>query len=575
MNQTKTGQRDREYLLATLRRIDGRGYKAYKDIEGVYRFPDGITLLIDHVQGDPFAAPSRCRVRVDPATAGFSSGHYSNRSREHAARDYLTRQFAARARAHRPDRGSGGSGAIEMAHPGQCVLERSAVQLGDAGVEARFTVGLPAQGRRVLGRQAAELLGDAVPGLVADALLYKSLDAAAFRAHLEACEDADWLRGQLRARGLVAFVADGAVLPRRSGVDDRPMEQGAVPFAAPETLRVSFERPNNGTIEGMGLPQGVNLISGGGFHGKSTLLRALEEGVYNHVPGDGREWVVADPAAVKIRAEDGRSVVGVNLSPFINDLPGGHSTENFSTPNASGSTSQAANILEMMEAGAKVLLIDEDTSATNFMIRDRRMQALVAREREPITPFIDKARQLYEEWAISTVLVTGGSGDYLDVADTVLTMEEYRPFERTRKAREIAARFTTGRETQGGGSFGRVSRRRPSANFLPQGKRGGTPRVRVRAVEEIRLEKEAIDLTGVEQLVETGQLEGIGAALCYAGTKLCTGREEMGELLDKIEELIETQGLDAIASFPGGRISGFRRFELAATWNRLRTLRHE
>ena len=178
------------------------------------------------------------------------------------------------------------------------------------------------------------------------------------------------------------------LLPRRSGVDDRPLEGGGVvPFRSPESLRVVLQAPNAGSVPGMGVPVGVTLVVGGGFHGKSTLLRALEAGVYNHRPGDGRERVVSDPDTVKVRAEDGRAVAGVDISAFIDGLPLGQDTHHFTTPNASGSTSQAATIVEALESGAHALLVDEDTSATNFMLRDRRMQSLVPKDAEPITPF--------------------------------------------------------------------------------------------------------------------------------------------------------------------------------------------
>ena len=160
----------------------------------------------------------------------------------------------------------------------------------------------------------------------------------------------------------------------------------------------------------------------------------MELGIYSHIPGDGREYVATDPKAVKIRAEDGRFVEKVNISPFIKSLPLLRDTLRFSTDNASGSTSQAANIMEALEMGARVLLIDEDTSATNFMIRDRRMQELVQKAHEPITPFIDKVRQLYQDQRVSTILVMGGSGDYFEAADTVIWMNNYRPFAVTRES---------------------------------------------------------------------------------------------------------------------------------------------
>ena len=184
-------------------------------------------------------------------------------------------------------------------------------------------------------------------------------------------------------------------------------------------------------------PRVLTLIVGGGYHGKSTLLQAIERGVYNHIYGDGREWVVTDPTAVKIRAEDGRRIENVDISSFIHNPPLNKNTEEFSTENASGSTSQAANIVEAVEAGTQLILFDEDTSATNFMIRDERMQRLVSNEKEPITPFIDRVRELYEDHNISTIMVMGGSGDYFEVADTVIMMDNYLPEDVTMDAKKI------------------------------------------------------------------------------------------------------------------------------------------
>ncbi|NJO66808.1 MAG: hypothetical protein HC832_04895 [Leptolyngbyaceae cyanobacterium RM1_405_57] len=441
---------DSQRLYQQLLQLDQRSYKAYKQIAGVYQFP-GFELSIDYVQGDPFASPSRLRVqipqtysqRTDSRIKSFPEELYRSHSREVALRDYLTRQFAQVAAEVRGRRGSGNSGLIAIAPTSQQVLERTSVLITSKQLEARFVVGLPARGRTVLGKQAAELLCDDLPLIVDRALNYAQLNSAELQRHVETVEDADWLRQQLAERGLVTFVANGAILPRQSGVDDRPLTTHALPFQSPDSLQVSFHRPNQGEIGGMGIPAGITLIVGGGYHGKSTLLRAIALGIYNHIPGDGREFVLTDPAAVKIRAEDGRSISGVNISPFINHLPQGRSTEQFSTENASGSTSQAANIMESLEAGATVLLVDEDTSATNFMIRDRRMQALIAKAKEPITPFVDKIRQLYQDYRVSTILVMGGSGDYFDVADTVIAMTDFQPQEVTEQAKAIAQQYTT------------------------------------------------------------------------------------------------------------------------------------
>lgn len=560
---------DDERLEEELLRLDGRGYPAYKDLKGAYDF-GGFTLHIDHVQGDPFAAPSRLRAVVGAEAAGFPAHTWENKSRRVGLCSYLALCFAAEAGQAAKKRGSGKSGLIQIDAPGQQVLERSCVRIDDGAVEARFAVGLPANGRRIAGRQAAQMLCGDLPRIVDQALSYQRLDADQVGSWTRTNEDADALRGQLEERGLVAFVATGAVLPRRSGVDDRPL-QGAVPFASPPELEVVLQAPHAGPLRGMGIPQGVSLIVGGGFHGKSTLLRAVERGVYNHRPGDGRHQVVTRATAAKIRAEDGRRVAGVDISAFIGQLPGGVDTRAFTSDNASGSTSQAANIIEALEAGAGALLIDEDTAATNFMIRDVRMQQLIASRHEPITPLIDRVRPLYDEHGVSTLLVIGGSGDYFDVADTVIALQEYVPRLVTDQARAIAAAHRTGRQPAAGG-FGALRRRVPLPGGIDphKGRRGRN--IKARRTSAIAFGREEIDLDAVEQLVDPSQARAVGAALAYARERYIDGRRPLDEILDAVMDDIAGGGLDVLDARRVGDHALFRRLELAAALNRLRTL---
>jgi len=558
-----------------LHRIDGRGYPAYKDIRGDYRFPH-FTLLIDHVQGDPFAAPSRLRARVPMQTAQFPADTFNTRSREIALRDFLSRAFAHACRAaSQRGQGSGKSGLIHMHMPGQEILERSAVVVTPDFVEARFTVGLPANGRRIRGRHAADLLTQIVPRIVESALIFSALNRERLYRHINTAEDADTLREQLSARGLAAFVADGSILPRRSGVDDRPLSgTGVIPFRSPDTLRVTVQLPHAGEISGMGIRHGVTLIVGGGYHGKSTLLSALERGVYNHIPGDGRELVITEPSAVKIRAEDGRRVEGVDIRPFIGALPNGANTAAFRTENASGSTSQAANIIEALEVGAQTLLLDEDTCATNLMIRDARMQALVEKAGEPITPFVDRVRALADERGVSSILVLGGSGDYFDVADTVIRMDAYVPRDVTTQAKEIAAAMPTGRhaETSDGWPFA-AAVRVPLADSLNPRKGKRAVSIKGRALRAVLFGTEEIDVSMVAQLVDEGQVRAIGQALNLAREKYMRNSATITEIAAAVQAEIAQCGLDALDTRPGGDFVTFRPYEFAAALNRLRTLR--
>ncbi|MGP1371574.1 MAG: ABC-ATPase domain-containing protein [Almyronema sp.] len=558
-------------LQKKLRQLDGQSYKAYKSIRGDYRF-DTFTLTIDYVQGDPFAAPSQLQVKVPQAIARFPAALYQNKSRAIALRDYLTRQFDRAAQQLKQKRGSGKSGLIAVMSPGQAILDRTTAFVTATTVELRFVVGLPAFGRRIAGHQAATLLCEDIPALVDRALIYPHLSAAELQHHLETAEDADSIRHQLSDRGLVAFIADGAILPRRSGVDDRPLTEQVTAFRSPDSLRVVFDCPHAGQISGLGIPQGISLIVGGGYHGKSTLLRAIEQGIYNHIPGDGREQVITVAGAVKIRAEDGRSVAGVDISPFINHLPQGRSTQQFSTTNASGSTSQAASIVEAIEAGATALLVDEDTAATNFMIRDRRMQALIAKAKEPITPFIDKIRPLYSDYGISTLLVMGGSGDYFDVADTVIALDSYQPADVTAAAKAIAQQYATERTAEGGPRFGAIAPRILHPDSLDPSKGRREVSLKVRDVDELRFGNEAVDLAAVEQLIEPGQLRAIAAAMVYAQRHYLDGKQPLATVLDLVMQAIEQQGLEVLSDRIVSDFASFRRFELAAALNRVRSL---
>ncbi|HEC17595.1 MAG TPA: ATPase [Sedimenticola sp.] len=561
------GMRDLQALLA---RIDGKGYKAYKALEGEYGFGD-YRLSIDHVQGDPFADPSRIRVMVPADRAGFPRRLFDTPVRRIALEDYLGRAVAAAIKRHvKGRRGSGKSGQVVIATSGQQVLRRNALLVGEQGdIEARLQLALPASGRSILGRQAGAMLFRELPAVVNAALYHGRLDAGALERHVDSVEDQDFLRRWLAGQGLVAFIADGAVLPRLSGVDDRPMQRQAIPFRAPASLAREVILPHAGAVRGMGIPAGVSLIVGGGFHGKSTLLNALERGVYNHIPGDGRERVVSLGSAVKIRAEDGRAINGVNISPFIDNLPFGRDTRAFSTENASGSTSQAANIIEALECGARLLLIDEDTSATNFMIRDRRMQALISKEKEPITPLSHRIRELYDSHGVSTVVVMGGSGDYFSEADTVIAMDAYRPREVTTEAKALAIPLN---KEQAGPPVPlplRPSRRGPGpARLSPY--RNHRLKIQALGVDKLIYGNQEIDLSGVEQLLDRGQCLAIGYLIHYYAGHYAAGDCGLVEGMRRTLEEVEKGGLDMLLPFIHGDLAMPRLYEVVAAVNRMR-----
>jgi predicted ABC-class ATPase len=557
-------------LGATLDRIDRKGYGAYRDLSGTHDLGHFV-LFMDRVQRDPFAPPSliRIRTKVNP----FDPTLFGNSVRRVAFEDFLTRSVEREIRrVVRGNRGSGGSGRVEIQQASQVVLPRTSMVVEPGYIEARMAVGLPARGRSVDARAARTVLLEELPEVVRrglDPAPEGGVDVDRAKLHVESVEDADHLRGLLPGLGLVAFVADGAVLPRESGASDRPLREGAVRFGSPEEHRVEVELPNEGVISGMGVAEGVTLVVGGGFHGKSTLLSALSWGVYDHVPGDGRELVVTRGDAVKVRAEDGRSVSGVDISAMIGDLPGGRSTKVFSTPNASGSTSQAANIAEAIEVGTSLLLVDEDTSATNFMIRDERMRELV--RREPISPFIDLVRPLHRSLGVSTVVVVGGVGDYLDVADRVILLEDYAPSDATPRSREVTKRFPlraplTERAV-------RPPRERAIDTSSINLRRGKRQTARGRGLHTIELGRERVDLSYLEQLAEAGQTEAVARIIREWATAGEVRR--VGELVREALDSVSEKGLDSLGNYRGhpGEMSLPRAQEVAAATNRVRSLR--
>ncbi|HEC19016.1 MAG TPA: ATPase [Gammaproteobacteria bacterium] len=557
-----------ERLRNTLLALDGKGYKAYKAIAGSYRYP-AFDLSIDHVQGDPFATPSRISVTVDTEKSGFPAALWQGEVRRVALEDFIARAIRdAIRRFVKGHRGSGGSGEFAISTSGQQVLVRNAVHVRKDVIEARFTLGLPAQGRRAAGREAVAMLCDELPKVVDAALYHANLDAAQVERHVRSVEDQDALRRWLAEAGLVAFVADGAVLPRASGVDDRPLQKDALPFKAPESLARTVTLPNAGEVRGLGIGHGVTLIVGGGFHGKSTLLHALERGVYDHIPGDGRERVATVDNAVKVRAEDGRAISRVNISPFIDHLPFGRDTVAFTTENASGSTSQAANIIEALECGTSLLLIDEDTSATNFMIRDERMQALVADDKEPITPLIHRVRDLYEQCGVSSVIVMGGSGDYFDVADTVIMLDAYEPYDVTDKARALARPI----ERLPGSTpvFGGRSTRRPGPEVLDPSRANREVKINTYAVDDILYGEHRIDLSQVEQLIDAGQTRSIGLMILYYARHYAASGDGLIDGLQRVMADARKQGLDLFSPYKVGDLALPRLHELAAAINRIR-----
>lgn len=565
-----------QHLRSALLSMDHKSYPAYKGLRGSYQFSK-YQLNIDHVQGDPFAAPSRVSVEISGKQAGFPAEYYQQKHRRIALEDHLIRLFYREISALSfKAKGSGKSGLMAVSHPGQEVLERSACHIDDrqGDIILRFSVGFPANGRSINARELEKILFQYLPAAVEHACLFARISKPDCRKVIELADDQKYIREQMQAEGLVAFVANGAILPRESGISERPMRD-AVPFQSPQSMEITWELPHYGTISGMGIRKGVTLIVGGGYHGKSTLLQTLEKAVYPHIAGDGREYVMTDDSAMKIRSEDGRAIREKDISMFIRNLPNGRDTAKFSTMDASGSTSQAANVVEAIEAGSHTLLIDEDTSATNFMIRDELMERVVAAGAEPIVPFIKRVRGLYAHRGISTVLVAGSCGAFFHVADTILQMENYLPHEITEQAKKAAEDYPLNFDPEEEAEYPDTERQTRIPEMRPaKAGRDGRERatkIKTMGTDGFQINKETVDLRYLEQITDGEQMMAIAKLLDGILKKHAGKQIRLSKVLDQIMNDLEEKGF---AGMPGGAglsdMAMPRRYEVAGCVNRYR-----
>lgn len=561
-------------LKNKLESIHRKSYPAYKSLRGSYTFGDFV-LSIDHVQGDPFAAPSSLHVELPLKKAGFPEKYLEKRHTKTALEDLILRSFSKALDQYSfKAKGSGKSGLISTSRPGPEVMRRTAVEFNNIALLVRFEVGFPANGRTINAQELEKILLEFLPQIVKTCLFYQSWEKAKIQACYELAENQQRIREVLEERKLVAFCANGSILPRKSGVSSQPLKD-AIEFQSPESMEISIDLPFGNSIRGMGIPEGVTLIIGGGYHGKSTLLQALEQGVYNHVKGDGREYVITRADALKLRAEDGRAVSHLDLSLFIHDLPNGKDTHCFSTEDASGSTSQAAGVLEGIEAETSCFLIDEDTSATNFLVRDAFMQRVVSGDQEPITPFIARVRDLYEKVGISTILVAGSSGAFFHVADTIIQMDAYRPKDVKMSVEALLPEYPPADLCSNAEPFTLPTEKRMfvmerKIKRYGRGEREERIKTKVMGTDGFSIEHNIVDLRCVEQLIDTEQTAVLAAILKHIVKKgsICM---EMQELVADINTLLKKKGM---AAFVEGALScGYaypRKEEIYLMLNRFR-----
>lgn len=559
-------------LKKQLNHINGKSYGFYKNLNDQYNFNDYV-LSIDHVQGDPFASPSKVRVIIDQKVSKFPLYLFDMPYKKVSLEDYLTRLFYSNINKFSSRvLGSGKSGLISISKCGQEIIERTSILVSSERIEARFEVGFPARGRTVLSNELEKIFFNFLPKIIENTLKYNNLDTINIKKRIQLSEDQYFLRNELKKRNLVAFIANDSILPRDSGISTTPLKN-SIKFKSPKSLEVEFNLPNKGNIKGMGIEKGITLIVGGGYHGKSTLLKALELGVYNHIEGDGREYVITDSSALKVRSEDGRCIKDTDISLFINNLPNGKDTKRFSSDNASGSTSQAANIIEGIEANTSLFLIDEDTSATNFMIRDDIMQKLVGKDKEPITPFIEIAKALHEQLDISTILVVGSSGDYFDIADKVIQMDSYEPKDVTSVAKALSDGHILKRinntDLNVSINFNRIIKK----GSIDSGHKG--VKIKTLGIDGLSINKDTIDLRHVEQLVSFEQVTALGYIMKYAEDNVINNSKTLRTVISETLNYISQNGLLSISpnDYGMGCLAMPREQEIAACFNRYRNLK--
>ncbi len=559
--------------------LDNKPYSAYKRLKKTFIFKQ-FEFKIDYVQGDPFAAPSKCVIKIPKSIFSTSVKQHWDQKRRVPLCDFFGRRLA-KLISNLPNRdmGSGKSGHIRIDHGGQQILDRASCQITDQEMQFYLEIGLPAYGRRIAGKHCEYLLSEIIPELISKNLKVSIGVEADLKQHIHCYLNDLALRKKLKEINAIAFIADESVLPRIRGDRQEPMEEGVKPFQSPENLStkltLAYEYAGKKEIKGMLLPCGIHIITGGGYHGKSTLLQALAQGVYCNIPGDGRELVITNSNCMQIKAEEGRAISGVDLRPLIQNIPGKEDTSCFNTQDASGSTSQAASIVEAMESGSRLLLMDEDSSATNLLIRDARMQALVQKQWEPITPWIDRIEDFYKYYGISTVIVIGGCGDYLEVANKVLKMEEYQLRDVTSEAAEIVRKFKNLRKKE------EISPLKPSKDryILPEtidASRGKhTFKLELIGTKILRFGHNEIDLRSLEQLTDSSQLRAAAFAMMWIRQKAEKSDVCLEKIFNELEYELKSRGLKILwgkQEHPGD-LAMPRIQEIAALLNRLRPLK--
>lgn len=419
-----------EVLRKTLKNADGKPFQKYKGIQNNFVLED-FEIIFDDVQNDRMGHTA-IRVRVPHKKAGFPEDMYDTKLREIALRDLIARRFRESARTHaRSPIPKTSGGEVFIPRPGQEILERGSVAISPYFIEVRFTADLPADGNKV-SAVAMDLLMERIKTIISESLYFSAYKQSKVYNHLQTYENAEFIRENLDSKGIVAFIADGSVLPRRD--DDLAPMVDAKEFVTDPALKVTFDVPYGEPISGMGIPKGFTAVTGASRNGKSALLDAIFAGVYDHIPGDGREYVITSRDAAFIMAEPNRPADSVDISMFVPETPEFDDTSAAKKEFVSSPMSEFVSVSEAVEMGSKLILIDEEYSNPCVM-----RKGFLA-DNEKIISLSEMGSSMGRQ-GISLVMVSGDES-VIRSADNVLVVEGFKvspaKVERTGNGKEFS-----------------------------------------------------------------------------------------------------------------------------------------
>ena len=541
-------------LKELLRKIDGKPYSRYKSLRGKIILYDNAKAILTKVQSDPHATPSVIEVVIPKEIHKLPKEILINEPKT-PIEDFICRRLYEITKKLRRKCGDGYSCYLGIPRPGPWILKRSSVEIKGLELILRFYIGLPAKKRRILGNEATKLLLKDIPKVI-DYIVKVNNDVEKLKRHIELFKDQEYLREWLYSHGYTVFIPNNSILPRESSISQKPLTN-AIPFISPKELEVCIDLPSGKHVCGMALPEGIIVITGGGYQGKTTLLESIQDGIYNHVLGDGREYVVSRRYTVVVRAEDGRIVNNVDISNFIKELPSSDPS-NFRSLKASGSTSMAASISEYLELGVELLLIDEDTSATNLLFKDEIMDKVITNE--PIRPLSLLAKELVLKSNTSLIIVTGASSSFLPKANRVILMDRYIPKDITINIKK----------------FGITAQKLPKCTFK-------LPKTRffkgIRDVKKVRSKgfrlvitysdgsKYELNMGFNPRIVEEGQVKFIASIIAWLCKKNIKGY--VRDIVGLINDLMRSRGFSAFVSPVPPDLTIVDGFDVMSTINRL------